>query len=71
MGKNPNIKRTMTQKEMKRLLEAHGWEATVGGKHQVKMERDGQRPITLPMKGGSSYPVGLTSAILKQAGIKE
>lgn len=71
MGKNPYINRTMTQKEMKRLLEAHGWEATTGGRHQVKMEKPGYRPVTLPMYKGKSYPVGLTSAILGQAGIRQ
>lgn len=71
MGNNPYNNRTMTQKELKRLMEQHGWTATAGGKHQVKMEKDGHRPVTLPMKKGSSYPVGLTRAILKQAGIRE
>lgn len=71
MGKKQEIKRAMTQKELKRLLEEHGWHATVGGKHQVKMEKQGERPITLPMHKGKAYAVGLTNAILKQAGIKD
>ncbi|WP_083903522.1 type II toxin-antitoxin system HicA family toxin [Nocardiopsis alkaliphila] len=60
----------MNQKELKRLLEEHGWRETIGGKHQVKMEKEGERPITLPMHKGKPYAVGLTGAILKQAGIK-
>jgi len=43
---------------MQRLLEANGWTATVGGKHQVKMTKPGYRPITLPMNHGRDYPVG-------------
>jgi predicted RNA binding protein YcfA (HicA-like mRNA interferase family) len=42
----------------------------VGGKHTVKMVKEAQRPITLPSNGGEVYPVGLTAAILKQAGLK-
>lgn len=41
MGKKQDIKRTMSQKELKHLLEEHGWRETVGGKHQVKMEKEG------------------------------
>jgi hypothetical protein len=52
-------------------LEANGWTETIGGKHNVKMEKPGQRPITLPHdKGGGGYARGLTAAILRQAGLK-
>jgi len=55
-----------------KLLKAAGWAEEQGGKHVVKMTRAGQRPITLPHdKGGGGYPVGLTTAILKQAGLRE
>jgi predicted RNA binding protein YcfA (HicA-like mRNA interferase family) len=37
--------------------------------HVVKMEKDGERPITLPMHRGQEYSKNLTRAILKQAGI--
>jgi len=37
----------------------------------VKMERDGHRPITLPAHHGDDYGPGLTSAIMKQAGLKD
>jgi len=42
---------------------------TRGGKHVVKMEKEGQRPITLPHHHGKTYGKGLTAAILKQAGL--
>lgn len=38
-----------------------------GGKHVVKMEKDGHRPITLPRHRGSTYGKELTAAILRQA----
>ena len=42
-----------------------------GGKHVVKMTKPGHRPITLPHdKGGGGYPIGLTMAIMRQAGLK-
>ena len=37
--------------------------------HQVKMTKEGHRPITLPENKRQDYAVGLTSAILDQAGI--
>jgi predicted RNA binding protein YcfA (HicA-like mRNA interferase family) len=43
---------------------------TIGGKHQVKMEKPGHRPITLPAHKRGDYAPGLTSAILRQAGLK-
>lgn len=60
----------MSQKEARSLMEAHGWKCTLGGKHVVKMEKEGHRPVTLPHHGGSQYGPGLTDAILKQAGLK-
>jgi predicted RNA binding protein YcfA (HicA-like mRNA interferase family) len=54
------------------LLEADGWTETAGGRHVVKMTKPGRRPITLPHgKGGGGYPIGLTMAIMRQAGLKE
>jgi predicted RNA binding protein YcfA (HicA-like mRNA interferase family) len=57
------------QKSMRRLLEAHGWVRTIGGKHVVKMTKPGQRPITLPMHKGQDYGPALTASILRQAGL--
>ena len=59
----------LDQKSARRLLEQHGWRATRGGKHVVKMEKEGKRPITLPHHGGKTYGKGLTAAILQQAGL--
>ena len=44
--------------------------ADLGGKHNVKMERPGERPITLPMHKGQDYSPSLTAAILRQAGLR-
>lgn len=53
-----------------KLLKAHGWSQARGGKHQVKMTKPGNRPITLPQHKGRDYPPGLARAILKQAGLR-
>jgi predicted RNA binding protein YcfA (HicA-like mRNA interferase family) len=57
------------QRSMRRLLEENGWTMTRGGKHSVKMEKPGHRPITLPQHKGRDYGPGLTAAILRQAGL--
>jgi predicted RNA binding protein YcfA (HicA-like mRNA interferase family) len=59
----------MNQKEARKLLEQHGWRRTRGGRHSIKMEREGRRPITLPKHGSQKYSKNLTRRILKQAGI--
>jgi predicted RNA binding protein YcfA (HicA-like mRNA interferase family) len=66
----PEHRRAHNQKSMQRLLEANGWTATVGGKHQVKMTKPGHWPITLPMNHGRDYPAGLAVAIMRQAGLR-
>lgn len=48
-------------------LTALGWIRTIGGKHNVKMEKPGHRPITLPMHKGRDYGPQLRSMILRQA----
>jgi predicted RNA binding protein YcfA (HicA-like mRNA interferase family) len=65
----PPYPKALNQRSMKKLLEAHGWVETVGGKHVVKMEKPGKRPITLPANKRRDYPPGLRAAILKQAGL--
>jgi predicted RNA binding protein YcfA (HicA-like mRNA interferase family) len=60
-----------TQKELIKTLKDHGWKRSTGGKHQVKMVREGDRPVTIPEFKGETLPVGLTQAILKQAGIED
>ena len=64
-----DIPKIINQRVAQKLLEDHGWVRTAGGKHGVKMEKDGCRPITLPMHRGQDYSRRLTRAILKQAGI--
>ena len=59
----------LNQKSARKLLEAHGWVATRGGKHVVKVEKAGRRPITLPKHRGGDYGQRLTSAILREAGL--
>lgn len=72
MGTNKrSLPRLLNQKSARALLESEGWVMTIGGKHQVKMEKDGHRPITLPANRREDYPVGLSQAILKQAGLTE
>lgn len=68
--KGRDLPKTMTQREAQSLLESKGWKRTLGGKHVVKMEKEGRRPITLPHCNGSAYSVDLTSRILKAAGLK-
>jgi predicted RNA binding protein YcfA (HicA-like mRNA interferase family) len=63
------MSKLLSQKTARKLLEGHGWCKTTGGKHVVKMEKAGMRPITLPKHKGGDYSIGLSRAILKQAGI--
>jgi predicted RNA binding protein YcfA (HicA-like mRNA interferase family) len=60
----------LNQKSARKLLERNGWTMTRGGKHVVKMTKPGARPITLPHHKNRDYPPGLTTAILRQAGLK-
>lgn len=64
------LPRVLSQRSAIRLLKGHGWVHEVGGKHQVKMTRSGDRPITLPQHRGRDYSLALTAAILRQAGLK-
>ena len=59
----------LNQKTAVKLLEEHGWTEGVGGKHNVKMVKEGHRPITLPKHKGQDYSQGLTRSILRHAGI--
>lgn len=63
------LPKTISQKTGQKLLERHGWSKTQGGKHNIKMEKQGERPITLPKHRGQEYSVDLTRRILKQAGL--
>jgi predicted RNA binding protein YcfA (HicA-like mRNA interferase family) len=59
----------LSQRSARRLLERHGWTMTAGGKHAIKMEKPGHRPITLPHHHGEDYSRGLSAAVRKQAGL--
>lgn len=61
---------TLDQRRAIRLLEAQGWRRATGGKHQVKMRKQGRRPITLPHHKGGDYPPGLSAAILREARLR-
>jgi predicted RNA binding protein YcfA (HicA-like mRNA interferase family) len=65
----PGRRKPLSQKSAKKLLEEHGWTETRGGKHTVKMDKPGHRPITLPMHRSNDYGRKPTAAILKQAGL--
>jgi predicted RNA binding protein YcfA (HicA-like mRNA interferase family) len=58
-----------TQKEWVKVLQRRGWNLERGGKHVVKMTKEGCRPITLPMNKGKPYPKGLNAAIRREAGL--
>jgi predicted RNA binding protein YcfA (HicA-like mRNA interferase family) len=64
------MKGTLSQKKAIKLLKENGWTQARGGKHQVKMTKEGRRPITLPQHKGRDYQPGLARAILKQAGLQ-
>ena len=59
----------LNQKSAIKLLKKHGWKQGKGGKHVVKMQNPGHRPITLPMHKGRDYSPGLQASILRAAGI--
>ncbi|MFJ4551503.1 type II toxin-antitoxin system HicA family toxin [Streptomyces sp. NPDC088817] len=69
MGSKRSLPRVLNQRSAITLLESEGWTQTIGGKHSVKMEKPGHRPITLPMHQRKDYSPALTAAILRQAGL--
>lgn len=64
------LPRVLSQKKAVELLTAHGWTLSQGGKHVVKMEKPGHRPITLPAHKRAEYGPELTNGILRAAGLK-
>jgi predicted RNA binding protein YcfA (HicA-like mRNA interferase family) len=64
------VEGTLNQKKAIKLLKESGWAQVAGGKHQVKMAKRGERPITLPQHRGRDYAPGLANAILRQAGLR-
>jgi predicted RNA binding protein YcfA (HicA-like mRNA interferase family) len=65
-----DLPRVLSQRKARRLLGQYGWTQAAGGKHVVKMIKPGQRPITRSHHQGKDYPVALTAAILRQAGLR-
>jgi predicted RNA binding protein YcfA (HicA-like mRNA interferase family) len=59
-----------TQKEWIKRLEREGWTRERGGNHQVKMTKDGERPITLPENKRRAYSKGFEAELRRQAGLK-
>lgn len=59
----------MTQKEWIRRLKLEGWVLERGGKHQVKMTKEGKRPITLPENKREAYSKGFEAELRRQAGL--
>lgn len=64
-----DLPKLLSQAKGIRFLESHEWTQETGGKHVVKMVKEGERPITLPHHKGQDYSRGLSRAILKQAGL--
>lgn len=56
----------LNQQSAKRLAVKNGWTETQGGKHNVKMEKPGYRPVTLPHHGGKDWGKDLSARIRKQ-----
>lgn len=59
----------MTQKQWIKVFTAAGWSQETGGRHQVKMTKPGQRPITLPENKRQVYSKGFEAALRRQAGL--
>ncbi len=60
-----------TQKEWIKRLQDDGWMLDRGGKHQVKMTKPGQRPITLPENKRRAYSKGFEAQLRREAGLQD
>jgi len=58
-----------TQKHWIKRLEEAGWTRSTGGSHQVKMTKEGSRPITLPEHKRRAYSKRFEAALRRQAGL--
>lgn len=56
----------LSQTTAKKFAEEIGWTETQGGKHSVKMEKPGCRPVTLPHHGGKQWGKDLSARVRKQ-----
>jgi hypothetical protein len=59
-----------TQKEWIKRLESEGWTFGRAGNHQVKMTKDGQRPITLPEHKRRAYSKGFEAQLRREAALQ-
>jgi predicted RNA binding protein YcfA (HicA-like mRNA interferase family) len=59
-----------TQKEWIKRLQREGWVLERGGKHQVKMTKLGQRPVTLPENKRCAYSKGFESQLRRETGLQ-
>jgi len=60
-----------TANELEKLLGQAGWETKKGGKHVIKMVKTGKPSRDDPTIEGGTLPIGLSQAILKQAGLAD
>ena len=60
-----------TQREWIKRLQREGWTLERGGKHQVKMTKPGQRPITLPENKRRAYSKGFEAQLRREAGLTD
>lgn len=58
-----------TQTQWITLLRRDGWRQHAGGKHQVKMTKQGWRPITLPDNHRRAYSKGFEAQLRREAGL--
>jgi hypothetical protein len=57
---------TFNQKTALAFAEENGWTETQGGKHNIKMEKAGCRPVTLPHHGGREWSKDLSARVRRQ-----
>ena len=69
MGSKSNVPKTMTGKELIRLLEKNGWIAVRTKGSHCTLKKDGEQPVTVPAHT-KELAEGLLNAILKRTGLK-
>lgn len=68
-SRDDELPKTLNQKSAIKLLKKNGWVQAKGGKHVVKMIKEGKRPITLPASHRQDYGPTLRRSILRAAGL--
>ena len=69
MGSKSTVPKTMTGKELVRLLEKNGWVVIRTRGSHCTLKKDGEQPVTVPVHT-KELSDGLLKAILKRTGIK-